>query len=69
MALPDFLVEIVDALSPADFRVAIVADNASPRPDFVMSEAVSGPPDIVVSVVAENATPRPDFRVAGITAP
>lgn len=71
MALPDFNVEIVDGVSTLpSFRVAIVAEDASPRPDYIMAEADPGViPDFTVELVAEDATPLPDFRVFGLTAP
>lgn len=67
MALPDFKVTIVDGTGALpDFRVAVVAEDASPRPDYIMAEA--DPADFRVQIVAEDATPQPDFRVYGITA-
>lgn len=70
MALPDFNVEIVDGTGalPA-FRVAVVAEDAAPRPDFIVAEAEAGVvSDFTVQIVEEDASPRPDFRVYGITA-
>lgn len=67
MALPDFKVAIVDGTGTLpDFRVAVVAEDASPRPDYVVAEGT--PADYRVQIVAADATPRPDFRVYGISA-
>lgn len=65
MANPDWKIkEWVSGRLP-DFRVAEVALDGAPLPDFTYEIEASGAlPDYTVQFVAEDATPRPDYRIS-----
>lgn len=65
MANPDWKIkEWVSGRLP-DFRVAEVALDGAPLPDFTYEiEAGDALPEYTVQFVAEDATPRPDYRIS-----